>query len=120
MCKGAQNIIATATRARLRQQDVDEKSIVTSVVTQNLSCLLPRSPVILPDYVELEMRIAPGARCSAVANFDGRDTRELHEVRGGRHHAKPLTSFAAEVDEMPLLHSLGLIIWQCSGTLQRT
>ncbi|PRW57924.1 ATP-NAD kinase isoform B [Chlorella sorokiniana] len=36
-------------------------------------------PVILPDYVELEMRIAPGARCSAVANFDGRDTRELHE-----------------------------------------
>jgi NAD kinase len=38
-------------------------------------------PVILPDYVELEMRIAPGARCSAVANFDGRDTRELHEVR---------------------------------------
>lgn len=39
------------------------------------------SPVILPDYVELEMRIAPGARCSAVANFDGRDTRELHEVR---------------------------------------
>ena len=42
---------------------------------------LLRSPVILPDYVELEMRIAPGARCSAVANFDGRDTRELHEVR---------------------------------------
>ncbi|KAL4425441.1 hypothetical protein ABPG75_009457 [Micractinium tetrahymenae] len=34
-------------------------------------------PVILPDYVELELRIAPDARCPAVVCFDGRDSREL-------------------------------------------
>ncbi len=38
------------------------------------------SPVILPDYVELELRIAPDARCPAVVCFDGRDSRELLQV----------------------------------------
>lgn len=34
-------------------------------------------PVILPDYAELDLRIADDARCSAVVCFDGRDSREL-------------------------------------------
>lgn len=34
-------------------------------------------PVILPDYVELELRIAPDARCPAIVCFDGRESREL-------------------------------------------
>ncbi|KAI3434837.1 hypothetical protein D9Q98_002892 [Chlorella vulgaris] len=34
-------------------------------------------PVILPDYADLELRIADDARCSAIVCFDGRDSREL-------------------------------------------
>jgi hypothetical protein len=46
------------------------------------SSLLPPSlpglsPVILPDYADLELRIADDARCSAIVCFDGRDSREL-------------------------------------------
>ena len=33
-------------------------------------------PVILPDYAELELRIADDSRCPAVACFDGRETVE--------------------------------------------
>jgi hypothetical protein len=40
----------------------------------------PRRPVILPDYVELELRISPDARCTALVCFDGRDTKELQQV----------------------------------------
>ena len=43
-------------------------------------CPPPRRPVILPDYVELELRISPDARCTALVCFDGRDTKELQQV----------------------------------------
>jgi NAD+ kinase len=57
-----------------------------SMVHPNVSSMLftpicPHSlsfrPIILPDYAQLQLRIAGDARCGAVATFDGKNTTEL-------------------------------------------
>ena len=46
---------------------------IPTQLTPNHLC----SPIILPDYCELELRIADGARSGAVCSFDGRSITEL-------------------------------------------
>jgi len=36
-------------------------------------------PIVLPDYADLELQIAPGARASAWVSFDGKYRQELHD-----------------------------------------
>eukprot|EP00887_Chlorella_sp_A99_P003580 scaffold7.g3580.t1 len=36
-----------------------------------------RRPVVLPDYANIQLRVADDARCAALVCFDGRETREL-------------------------------------------
>lgn len=37
---------------------------------------------MLPDYAELELRVADEARCPALVCFDGKETRELQVCSG--------------------------------------
>ncbi|KAL4446755.1 hypothetical protein ABPG77_007999 [Micractinium sp. CCAP 211/92] len=74
-------MLATPTGSTAYNVAAGGSMVHPSVPSILLTPICPHSlnfrPVILPDYVELELRIAPDARCPAVVCFDGRDSREL-------------------------------------------
>ena len=45
--------------------------------------------MVLPDYAELELRVADDARCPAVVCFDGKETRELQRGDSVRVRMSP-------------------------------